>query len=245
MIRVLFLTLLISSIDVAKDLNARIINGYEQQYKEAMLALNSIGQIPQGNLTKQDNARYKKFVEETRKKVQITEDLFQKTEALIASLRLIDPELYHRVDQLRDFEGNITDVYIHMLEKSGSKVKGFTNLEQSKSNPHVYTSGYGDYSVSVSVVFSSFRNSLKCLVHELGHILYQVPNLQSYMQYFKETYLTSDFRGDELGHLDTDPSHLSVKSTMLRFLAQWKHSSKQDKLLVKSGGEIEVPITMK
>ncbi len=58
--------------------------------------------------------------------------------------------------------------------------------------------------------------SLKLLVHELGHVKYQVPNLASYMNYFKENYkfLTSKTAS---GHKYDDPSHQSVIAELHRF----------------------------
>ena len=48
-------------------------------------------------------------------------------------------------------------------------------------------------------------NALTILSHELGHVKYQVPNLENYAKYYKETYGTSNNEA-YLGHNPSDPS---------------------------------------
>ena len=218
---------------------AEIINGYEQELKTARLVLRNMKMVPSSNLNKEESIKYKKFVKTTREKIRLVEDLYIKTEVLIASLRLIDPELYKQVDHIQDHEGNITDVYVHAIDELQSGFKGYTNLDQHKTNPHIYTSEYGDHSVSVSVVFSNTRNSLKTLVHELGHVLYQVPNLANYMEFYKKTYLNLNYKGFRLGHHHTDSSHQMVRHTLQRFMSIMNEAPKRNKKLVrKSSREI-------
>lgn len=217
-----------------KQVEAEIINGYAQELKTARLVLQNMDKVTHDKLDKEDASKYEKFIRDTRDKIRTIEDLYIKTEVLITSLRMIDPELYARLDQIRDAEGNLTDVYVHAIDALASGFKGYTNLDQKQSNPHVYTSEYGDHSVSVSVVFSNTRNSLKTLVHELGHVLYQVPNLAAYMEYYKQTYLNLNYRGFRLGHHFTDPSHQMVRATMQRFMLKMSNAPKHERNLVRS-----------
>jgi hypothetical protein len=160
-----------------------------------------------------------------------------KTQQLIEMLREIDPLLYHEINTIKDREGNDTHVYIKAVDEIGPGIFGVTNLEQSADNPNVYTSEYGNYTVSVSLVykFSRFpRVALNILVHELGHVRYQVPHLSSYCAFYERFYQNQYYEGIQIGHHPNDPNHKSVTKTMKAFKKSWWAYKSERKLMAKS-----------
>ncbi len=219
-------TIIITTLAIWMAINvttlAEIRNGYE---KEVCLAEKSMG-----NLTNLSEEGYSKSVRysleerrrDTENKLEELRDYYRKTQILINKLLKVDPALYHEVNTIKNYEGDETDVYVKIVEDLGETYLGITNLEQSSQNPHVHSSEYGDYTVSVMVVRTHINKALKILAHEFGHVRYQVPNLASYMKYYQETYQHQYFDDREAGHWITDPSHLSVIATLKSFGESFK-----------------------
>jgi hypothetical protein len=156
---------------------------------------------------------------------------------LIEQFRSIDPDLYHEINTIKDCEGNETDVYIKVVDKLSPGLDGATNVAHSLGNPNVYNSEYGDYSVSVKIASLNQISALRTLVHELGHVRYQVPHLAAYTTYYKQAYQDSS----RIGHYPNDPSYQSVKATLLSFIdacrennreMRWMAQNKYRKILV-------------
>ncbi|MDN5203403.1 hypothetical protein QQ008_18595 [Fulvivirgaceae bacterium BMA10] len=154
---------------------------------------------------------------------------YNRTQEIILTLKLIDPVLFNEIDQIKDKEGSRVAVYVKAIDKFGEKngIYATTNLDQCKGNENIYTSPYGDRTVSVTV--NSGQEAVLLLAHEFGHVKYQVPNLAFYYKYFKETYLKDGFNPAVPGHFSKDPSRLSVKKTLTRFkrlYRQYKQDTK-------------------
>ena len=76
------------------------------------------------------------------------------------------------------------------------------------------------------------------LSHELGHVKYQVPNLASYLEYYKEHYSPNVDQYDILGHKPDDPSGKSAIQFERRFRKEYSN-------FLKMGSEkIEDPMAI-
>ncbi len=155
-----------------------------------------------------------KYTEVYRNQLQKSYD---RTSEVLRTFKENDPELFEQVNNIRDKDGNVTDVYIKVINDYGAEngIYGSTNLNQSAHDIDAYTSPYGDYSVLVKV--AECPKVLSLLAHEFGHVIYQVPNLASYVMYYQQAYGASGNSITGRGHLPDDPSHLSVKRVLKSF----------------------------
>ena len=81
---------------------------------------------------------------------------------------------------------------------------GTTNIAHLESDKNIYSSEYGAYTVSIKI--ASVNKALLLLAHEFGHAKYQVPNLESYFNYYSAYYQNDTFRSSYIGHNSNDAS---------------------------------------
>ena len=127
------------------------------------------------------------------------------TEGLLVQFKTIAPELYAQVDSIRDRLGRPVDVYIKFVPADGTNVKawGLTYMDQASDDKDAYQSEYGRFTVSVKVWI--VHKALLVLAHELGHVKYQVPNLASYFEFYRNHYYNIPAENSK-GHEGDDPS---------------------------------------
>jgi hypothetical protein len=127
------------------------------------------------------------------------------TEGLLSQFKIIAPELYTQVDTISDRLGRPVDVYVKFVPVDATSVKawGHTYIDQSSDDKDAYQSEYGKFTVSIKVWI--VRRALLVLAHELGHVKYQVPNLASYLEFYKKHYTNMAAR-TSMGHDIDDPS---------------------------------------
>ena len=127
------------------------------------------------------------------------------TEGLLVQFKTIAPELYAQVDSIRDRLGRPVDVYIKFVPADGTNVKawGLTYMDQASDDKDAYQSEYGKFTVSVKVWI--VHKALLVLAHELGHVKYQVPNLASYFEFYRNHYYNIPAENSK-GHEGDDPS---------------------------------------
>ncbi len=199
---------------------SEIKNGYECKIKLAVENLEYFDSLEQVYL-KLDQQQNLRTIRYWSRWVQKKHDKYVKmyilTQNYLASFKTISPIIYNSIDSIQDKNGNITDVYVMIIEENSFQEEGIvavTNLDQCNDNIHTYHSDYGHRSVSLIIERNSQRKILELMAHEFGHVLYQVPNLASYIEYFNKTY---DDTNQERGHFKEDPSHHSVKKTLDRY----------------------------
>jgi hypothetical protein len=112
-------------------------------------------------------------------------------------------------------------------KSSKTIVLGSTNLKSIDGDHDVYSSKYGPYTVSVNVVDGpgigiQRSNPLCLLVHEFGHVKYQVPNLASYSQYFHQKYSPEKLTEEPRGHEPGDPSGIFAKTALAEFYKNFR-----------------------
>ena len=175
--------------------------------------------LEDSSLTKKKRKQLEKqiFDLSTRERVCLT--FFTKTEKLVGNLWEILPELYNKIDTIVDELEKKKDVYIKVVERTSLPhgASGVTNVDCSSNSNHIYTSEYGQKTVSVRI--ADKRQVLLYLVHELGHVLYLVPNLKSYLDFYSKNY-TDEYlakHGYNSGHKTNDPSHQAVIILLKKF----------------------------
>jgi hypothetical protein len=148
---------------------------------------------------------------------------YKVTESLLNQFKMIAPDLYAEIDTIRDGKGRPVDVYIKFVPINSTQLRawGTTYINQSETDSIAYCSEYGEYSVSVKIWI--VNKALVVLSHELGHVKYQVPNLTSYLEYYKEHYPPYVDGYDILGHKPDDPSGKSAIQFEKRFRKEYSN----------------------
>ncbi len=221
--RLCILILTIVCLGVYQNTYAEIRNGYDHELKAAQQKMDNLNEIAKGDLNSEQHIRIKKWLKSVYKTAEKLRENQVKTQALIEKFRSIDPDLYHEINTIQDSEGNETDVYIKVVDNLGPGLDGATNVSHSIDNKNVYSSEYGDYSVSVKITHTNQIIALRVLVHELGHVRYQVPHLAEYTTYYKQAYQDSN----RIGHHANDPSYQSVKATLVAFIASCRENNSE------------------
>ena len=223
------ITLVIVCLGGNLEMCAQIKNGYDHEVIEAQKKMNHLREIAKNTLNKVQRKRLKKNLKATRAAAKKIRENHAKTQELIEMFRMIDPGLYHEINTIKDCEGNDTHVYIKVVDELKSGLVGATNVNQSVENPNVYSSEYGDHTVSVKIRYRFLKEAMITLVHELGHVRYQVPHLAEYTAFYKEVYQDTNL----IGHLSNDPSHHAVKETLKTFKASWSEYNRERRWLAQ------------
>ncbi len=208
-------------IDVNGD---SIRNAYENKLKEAKEYLANIEKaLSNKNNTSKQTKYFKKVKKKAEKNLAEVQSNYDKTNDLISKLKEIDVGLFNEINTIQDKNGNETDVYVKVRDIGNNEtVYGGTNVAHSSSDPNVYTSGFGDKTVSVQTT-----NDVFTLAHEFGHVKYNVPNIASYSKYYDKTYIKGT--AAHLGHAPGDSSGKMVNQVMKRFYANYKIFRKKQK----------------
>lgn len=215
---------------------SEIKNGYEKDLALANQSLQNVRSVLNTNKDASLTDELKRFLTITERKRNKLYRKYYWTQALLDRFRSIDPQTFATINAITDYEGNATDVYVRVVtrgEMQTTTIAGVTNLAQSSASSHCYRSVYGDRSVSVNICYGTQLRLLKTLAHEFGHVRYQVPNLRSYIEYYKISYAKQS--GEGRGHNLDDPSHRSVQATMKEFRSSRKNYIRKSKYAVAYG----------
>lgn len=174
---------------------AKIINGYDENIESALASLEHLNRLPQEKSVLTRIERVREFI--------LYHGL---TKILLERFRLISAELYQQIDTICDYHGRRVDVHVKFVSASSIQAGTIanTNINQQTGDEHGYFSRYGPNTVAVEIIV--VKQSLRVLAHEFGHISYQVPNLSSYIRFFKRNYTDVHMRANYLGHKPNDPS---------------------------------------
>jgi hypothetical protein len=205
----------------------RIKNGYEVQLQSSRASLQTLYSLLKDNGT--SLAKRLKIKSEIENMVSYISH-YELTEELIRQLKVVSPEIYNDIDNVRDRKGRPTDVYIKVIPKDKSRInfKAASFFEQSPTDKDASYSEYGEYSVSVDIW--AVDNALFLMSHELGHVKYIVPNLDTYAEYYKKRYAKSKLVGGFMGHSWNDQSGKLAHIFEKRF-------REDEKIYLESGGE--------
>lgn len=184
-------------------LDAQIKNGYEEinGVRESLTSLtNILASDVDMSLSKKNQIRTN--IEKLSEYIMY----YQLTEELLEQFELIAPQLYSSIDSIKDGRGRPVTVYVRFApEREMQKgAHGTTNINQSRHDASLYSSEYGDGTVSVKI--ASVTRSLRLLAHEFGHVFYQVRNLERYVIDYAAWYQNETFNAKYIGHNGNDQS---------------------------------------
>lgn len=133
---------------------------------------------------------------------------YQVTEILLQRFRAISSSLYQQIDDLKDGKGRSVHVYVKFIpEDEALGSMGLLSIIPSSLDSTGCRSEYGGGTASIKI--RTNNRALVVLSHEFGHLFYIVPNLHSYLSYYKNVYHAIKTIG-ELGHSGSDPSGMSA-----------------------------------
>lgn len=158
-------------------------------------------------------------IKQLQKKYETINKNFTKTQELLSSLEFIDPELYANVSKVTNAEGSLTHVYVKYVSRVSEeytslaidhfKADAYTSVRQSKNSDDVCSSRYGTNTIAITIGYGC--DEKRALGHEFAHVLYIVPNLSAYLDYWNRS---NDFCS---GHSSSDPSYAFLESVEHNF----------------------------
>ena len=183
---------------------AQIKNGYEREIDGIRESLTSLTNMLSSDVDMSPSKKHQ--IRANIAKLSAFTMYYQLTEELLDQFQLIAPELYTSIDSIKDSRGRRVTVYVRFASEMEMQngAHGTTNLNQSQHEASLYSSEYGDGSVSVKI--ASVTKSLTLLAHEFGHVFYQVGNLESYAIDYASWYQNETFNSKYIGHNGNDPS---------------------------------------
>jgi len=190
-----------------------IMNGYEKDILSLRQSLKHLSLLMQEKtLTADQRRKLKSTIEVVLNNISY----YELTENLLNQFKVMAPDLHEEISTITDSRGKAVNVYVKFIPKDATSVKawGTTYIDHAKNDNDTYVSEYGENSVSVKIWL--VNKALLVLSHELGHVKYQVPNLATYLQYYRKHYDPNDHE-DCRGHNPDDPSGKNALEYEKRF----------------------------
>ena len=199
--RICFLLFIILFMSCTSSL-CEIRNGYEKDILILKESLKNLTEILIGD--KDLTGIQRKQIESSVEALVNHISFYDLTENLLNQFKIISPRLYAEIDTISDRKGRPVHVYVKFVPVDATKVKawGITYLNQVKNDKDAYLSEYGELTVSIKIWI--VPKALQVLSHELGHVKYQIPNLASYIEFYKKCYKGE--LSNYIGHSPQDPS---------------------------------------
>ena len=195
------------------SLFAEIKNGYENRLFGFRISLERLEKIlSEDELTPAERRKIKQ-------NIRLLVDFMvyhEITDLLLKEFRAIAPHLYNEIDTLKDCKGRPIDVYVKFIPKSQAELQsaGMATFQQAPNDLNSCYSEFGEASISINIWI--WNRALHVLSHEFGHVKYVVPNLASYVEFYKRQYHNTP-RDTSLGHSFGDPSGKSAFNFEHRF----------------------------
>jgi hypothetical protein len=200
---------------------AKLKNGYEKDICHVREKLKSYHDILNTNIRLSGSDR--RDMKTLTKKLLVYQSYYKFTENLLEQFKLISPDLYNRIDSIKDARGRLTDVYVKLIPRQEATVMaaGVTNMARSDKDNDACFSEYGKHSVSIKIWL--FSNALLVLSHELGHVSYQVPHLETYTEYYKKAYPPLVTESNRIGHSSDDHSGKNAATFEKKFRKDYQN----------------------
>jgi hypothetical protein len=200
-------------------LHARILNGYGTQLTNNKQCLENLRLMVLGNdsLSSEQRRRLKSKIADLIDFIS----LYEITEEAISQLKIVSPMIFHLSDSLKDKQGRPTDIYIKLVREERSRIPlaGANLLWQHAYDKDLSVSEFGTHTASIEVWICS--NVLPLLSHELGHVIYIVPNLATYITFYNHAYWQVEDIS-YVGHKHQDSSGKSADNFMTQFYNDWR-----------------------
>ena len=217
---------------------AKLRNGYEKDIHYVRESLKNYNHILNTNkdLPSSDRRKMKARITE----LLIYQSHHELTEELLNQFKHISPDLYYRIDSIRDAKGRFTDVYVKFIPRQEASIMaaGITRMAQSDEDEDACVSEYGKHSVSIKIWICS--KALFVLSHELGHVYYQVPNFETYLKYYKTEYSPVFTNSNCVGHSPEDRSGRNATTFEKEFKKEYVNNLK----FGKGNARLESPLVL-
>lgn len=188
---------------ILHNLFGEVKNGYEKDIASFSCSLQGLKNILSNN-------HYLSTKEERKIKAKIKSLInymvyYEITDKMLKQFKSISPDLFYEMDTLRNCKGKIIDVYVKFIPKWQAQFQGagMASFEQASNDFNSCNSEYGESSVSIKI-WAGY-NTLRVLSHEFGHVKYLVPNLKTYVEFYRKKY-TTPLSNFTLGHSADDES---------------------------------------
>lgn len=198
-----------------------IMNGYAGELNLASKCIKNIEDLIRNESIPAKKEKLLRLLKTLERKENHIRASYDKTELLINKFQLIDPYLYNQMRFLKNKNQNITDIYIKIV--SGETYPGYngiTRVNQDQMDQNVCSSSYGRNSASIEIA-DNF-SSLVHLAHEFGHLMYIIPNLSDYINYYHLHYNILLNSGKLKGHDDSDLSGQSAQNATKHFISSYR-----------------------
>ncbi|MEJ7646455.1 MAG: hypothetical protein WKF87_17790 [Chryseolinea sp.] len=136
---------------------------------------------------------------------------YQLTDQIIEQLRIVCPEIFNELNNIKDKRGRSVDIEVKLIPKEDAKINlsAASFFKQSVIDEDAITSVYGNHSVAVDVWLT--EQALFLLCHELGHLNYVIPNAAEYFKFYDQFYRGRLPNLSYIGHNRFDKSGKSAK----------------------------------
>ncbi len=211
---------------------ADILNGFMQK---KLILENKINYHETLLNQEKDPKNYKRITKDLKQMGRQYEAISQKykeTEKLLTTILIVDPELYTLVSNITNAEGTLTHVYVRYVSRTSKeftyytdehfKAYAYTSVGQSKENKNVCTSHSGTNTITITIGYGV--DARKALGHEFAHVLYIVPHLNEYINYWSRS---NDFCS---GHSIDDPSFDFLEKIESDFFKKHHEYMKREKV---------------
>ena len=210
------------------SVHASIVNGFLQEKSLLEREIKNVVELL--NEDNMDKAiwQIEKKLKQLRKKYALVLKKYSETEQLLAEFEIIDPKLFERVSKITNSDGTLTHVYVRYVDRTSEeftdfsrnhfKAFAYTSVGQSPTNKNVCTSLFGTNTINVTIG-KGVNEKLK-LGHEFGHVLYLVPNLSDYNDFYNNN--KRKLKKYNHGHSPFDPSYTFVESIEKNFGNKYK-----------------------
>ena len=217
---------------------AKLRNGYEKDIHDARERLKNYNNILKTNNNL--SASERRNVKITVNNLTTFQFYYALTEELLKQFKRISPGLYNRIDSIKDAKGRFTDVYVKFIPREEALVMaaGLTCMAQSDEDKHACFSEYGKHTVSIKIWICS--KALLILSHELGHVNYQVPNFETYIEYYKMEYSSVFGNSNCVGHSAADRSGMNATAFEREFKKHYINNLK----FAKGTARLESPLVL-
>ena len=194
--------------------NSSVINGFSQEKLILEKRISNNKALLDKEIDTKTSRQIERNLKQLQKKYEIVYKKFSETQQLLSTLEFIDPELYARVSEVTNAEGTLTQVYVRYVSRTSKeytyftkdhfKADAYTSVRQSKDSEHVCSSLSGTNTITITIGYGC--DEKRALGHEFAHVLYIVPNLRKYLDYW--------IRNDDFcsGHSLSDPSYTFLNS---------------------------------
>jgi RHS repeat-associated protein len=211
-----------------------IRNGYEIDRSTKQQSIDAVQKvIDDPSAKKEDIEVAKKILAGLKSDLADIQKNLDRTNEVLTDLRLTDRMLFDQMNNLKDANGNVVDVYVKTDNNIGyndgnygkSEVRSSADDDNKPSSQYDgFSNGRGTVTVTVNSRRYGQEDAVVLTAHEFGHLLYNVPNLVAYQKFYKDYYGPNEPFGH--GHGPRDPSGKSVDAVLKRFLPLYKQYKK-------------------